>query len=350
MNRHDSIIEIKDIVCDSEFIEWDKLRNKTVLVSGATGLIGYTFVISLLYASHKRKLNIKLLALVRDIEKANKRFEGEDYSDDELVFIVGTVENLPVIKNKIDYIVHAASKTASMAFVKEPVETINTSVVGTTNMLNLAKEKSALGFVYLSSMEVYGYPQKGHKVVEADSCALKPQDVRNSYPISKVLSEALCKAYSEEYKVPAMVARLTQTFGPGVDYNDGRIFAEFGRCIVEKRDIILKTKGETERCYLHTADAVTAILTIMLNGVWGEAYNVANEETYCSIAEMASIVAMENGSIKVVILDKNNETNEYLNTLYMNLDTSKLKSLGWNTQFNGGVARMIESMVDSWDV
>ena len=345
----DPLLEIQKMVCNTEFIDWEKLRGKTILITGATGLIGYTIISSLAYTSKQRNLHLKILALVRDETRAKERFRNvyeleECLNGSELGLIIGSVESLPPIQGAIDYIIHGASKTASMSFIKEPVETIKTAVLGTINLLELAKDKKVSGFVYLSSMEVYGYPQKGHKVVETDIGTLPPQELRNSYPISKIQCESLCSSYASEYKLPIMVARLTQTFGPGVNYDDGRIFAYFGRCIVEKKDIVLKTMGETERSYLYTSDAVTAILTVLLNGVSGEAYNVADEKTYCSIADMADKIAKENG-IKIAFDVKDTQKqNGYLDTLYMDLNTDKIQHLGWFPRF-GGIEYMISQMI-----
>ena len=294
---YDQIQKDLEQIATSEFIPWKKLRQKRVLVTGATGLIGYATVTGLLYTSRKRGLNTKVLALVRDLERAQNRF-SEWIGQDDLSFLVGSVESLPAVEGNIDYIIHGASQTTSKAFVTLAVETIHTSVMGTDNLLKLAQEKHCRGFLYMSSMEVYGHPQKGHKVKESDAGAFDPLDLRNSYPIGKQLCENLCCAYSKEYGVPAKIIRLTQTFGAGVNYDDTRVFAEFGRCIKEKRDIVLKTKGETERSYLYIADAVTAVLTVLMKGEAGQAYNAADEGTYCSIAEMAQQVA-EMGGIKV---------------------------------------------------
>lgn len=316
-----------EYVCNAQFIPWDRLKDKTIFITGATGLIGYTLVSALLYANKKRDLNLSVLALVRDLERAKERFK-RFAGDNALKYVLGNVEQLPHIEQSVDYIVHGASQTASKAFVNQPVETILTAIKGTENLLELAKAKKVAGMAYLSSMEVYGYPEKGHKVTEDEIGNLSPLDVRNSYPISKVQCESLCCAYAKEYGIPVMSARLTQTFGPGVNYNDGRVFAEFARCVVEKRDIVLKTKGETERCYLYTADAATAILTILLKGEAGSAYNVANESTYCSIAEIAERVAAQ-GRIKVRYEVQPESKNGFPATLYMHLDTSLLQSIGW---------------------
>lgn len=312
-------------ICSAEYIPWELLRNKRVLVTGATGLIGYTFVNALIYANREKNLGLKITALVRDEDRARERFAEVR---DDVEWLVGSVENMPAPDGPVDYVIHGASQTASRGFVQKPVETIQTALKGTSNLLELAKEKRTSGFVYLSSMEVYGYPQKGHKVTEDEMGALSPLEIRSSYPISKQQCESLCCAYAAEYGVPARIVRLTQTFGPGVNYNDGRVFAEFGRCVREKREIVLKTKGETERSYLYTADAATAILTVMLKGQPGTAYNAANEETYCSIAEMARRVAAI-GGVQVKFDLQDEKKNGYLPPLYMDLDTSRLRALGW---------------------
>lgn len=326
----DNQIEKQDMESISavQFIPWENLREKTILVTGATGLIGSTLINGLLYANKKRNLGIEVLALVRDENRAKERFCEQLLNHPELHFIVGTVEALPQIDGDVDYIIHGASQTASKAFVEQPVETILTAFQGTLNLLDLARKKKSQGMVYLSSMEVYGHPVRGHKVTESDIGSMTPLDVRNSYPIGKQQCESLCCAYASEYRVPVMIARLTQTFGPGVNYNDNRVFAYFARCVKEKQDIVLKTKGETERSYLYTADAVTAILTILLKGEAGAAYNVADEETYCSIAEMAQKIADKNG-IGVRFDLQSEAANGYPATIYMDLDTSKLRALGW---------------------
>ena len=317
-----------DYITSAGFIDWQKLDNKAVFVTGATGLIGYTFVSALLYRNLTCNSNIKIIALVRNITKAKEKFASQLKHNLNLKFVVGDVENLPPIDEEIDFIIHGANPTASSYFVENPVETIKTAVWGTNNILNLAKEKNISGLVCLSSMEVYGYPKKGHKVKEEEIGALTPLDIRNSYPIAKMASESMTCAYASEYGVPTMICRLTQTFGPCVNYNDNRIFAYFGRCVNEKKNIVLKTNGKTERCYLYTTDAVTAILTIMLNGVPGHAYNAADEDTYCSIAEMAERVAADAG-IDVEYDIQDEVINGFPQTLYMNLDTTALKELGW---------------------
>lgn len=333
-SENEIFAEDMKMICESNFIPWDDLRGSTILVTGATGLIGHTLVNALLYADQARNLGLSVLALVRDEQRARQRFADSSINLSQLQFIEGTVEELPGIDCPVQYIIHGASQTSSKAFIQQPVETIYTALHGTENILKLAREKEIKGMVYLSSMEVYGHPQKGHKVNEDEIGMLSPLDLRNSYPISKLQCESLCNAYAGEYNIPVMTVRLTQTFGPGVNYNDERVFAEFGRCVREKRDIVLKTKGETERSYLYTADAATAILTVLLKGTPGQAYNAADEATYCSIAEMAAKVA-KMGDIRVQFDLKDNKESGFPDALYMDLDTIMLKKLGWNVSGGG---------------
>ncbi len=325
-------------ICDKELA---LLEGKTVLITGATGLIGFNLVSVLATC----KYHINILALIRNQNKAEIMYDGID--NKKVKYIVGDVTEVIEIKESVDFIIHAASQTASKAFVSNPVETILTSVNGTRNMLELAKKKSVSGFVYLSTMEVYGAPEKNEKITENHGTNLDTMMVRSSYPESKRMCETLCKAYQSEYHVPIKIVRLTQTFGPGVKYDDGRVFAEFARCVIEKKDIVLHTKGETERNYLYTADAVTGILKVLLRGIDGEAYNIANENTYCSIYEMAKMVAEKcgNSEIKVIVQEYNANNFGYAPILKMNLDTSKIRKLGWKPSV--GIIQMYENLIFS---
>ena len=130
--------------------------------------------------------------------------------------------------------------------------------------------------------------------------------------------------------------------------NDGRVFAEFARDAINKSDIELQTAGTSKRMYLYTADAVTAILTVLLSGKSGEAYNAANPGTYCSIVEMAQLVAHEiaHDSIKVhVPTIKLDADSKFPPPHHLNLDTSKIYKLGWRPSI--GLKEMYLRMIAS---
>lgn len=319
-------------IAQADYIPWEQLRGKTCLITGATGLIGYTLTSALLYAGWKKQLDLTVVALVRNVEKAKQKFAAQLSQDLPLQFVQGDVENLPPMDGPVDYVIHGASPTASKYFVEHPVETIHTAVIGTMNLVRLAKDKQCQGFVYLSSMEVYGSPQTDEKITESHSTNLDTMVARNSYPESKRLCESLCASYWAEYGLRAMSVRLTQTFGPGVDYNDNRVFGQFARSVIEGKGIVLLTKGETRRSYLYTADAVTAILTVLLKGQGGQAYNAANEDTYCSIYEMAKLFADDKVQVKIQCNEE--ETKQFAPVLRMNLSTEKIKAVRWKAIFN----------------
>lgn len=323
------------------FIDWESFRNTTVLVTGATGLIGLNLVRALSFASKAKALSVKILVLVRNTEAAKVLLPS-----DNITILPYELGSVPAISEKVDYIVHLASPTSSKYFMEKPVDTLLANIEGTKALLEWAKDHPVRKFIMVSTMEVYGFPEKGHKVTEAEVGGFLPQNSRNSYPVGKIATEALCYGYYAQYGIPTVVLRATQTFGPGVKYDDGRVFAQFMRCAMEKKDIVLRSLGLTERCYLYTADAVSAILLCLLKGDNGEAYTVANPETYCSIADMAKMVAQElaDGEISVQF-DVADDISKlgYAETLYMDLDVSKIGNLGWKPQY--GLMEMFTRMM-----
>lgn len=315
------------------------MYNSKILITGATGLVGSAIVKRLL-----KQGDSKVIALVRNAEKAEKVFSN--YKTDNLEIMISDICDLKPKAIGVDYIVHAASQTSSKAFVNNPVETINTAINGTTAILEFARINPVKSFVYLSSMEIYGSPVIDEKIYENHSTNLDTMSVRSCYPESKRMCENICASYFSEYDIPVKIVRLTQTFGAGVAYNDGRVFAEFARCAIEGRDIVLKTKGKTKRNYLYLEDAVDAVLTVLLKGENGNAYNAANEDTYCSIYEMAKLVAEKCSNKKIsVIIEENNDIAKfgYAPTLKMNLSTEKIRGLGWNAKV--GLSDMFKIMI-----
>lgn len=316
----------------NEPLPWDSLKDASVLVTGATGLIGMTTIKALLHADTVRGLHLQIYAIVRDPAKAERVF-GESASDPRLQFLKGTMEELPPIPAKTDYWIHGACPTASAFMTQHPVEVIRTSVDGTIHLLDEAAKRSVKGFVYLSSMEAFGEVRTETLLREEDLGSVDLTRTRSCYPESKRMCEMLIKSYAQEYGVPAMSIRLAQTFGPGVDYDDKRVFAMMTRNAIALEDIVLATKGTSRHPYLYTAQAVTAILTVLLSGEPGETYNAANPSTYCSIYEMGEMVAGEiaGGKIRVRI-DENGDPSKYPAPSYLNMDISKLEKLGWRSE------------------
>lgn len=323
-----------DKLASCEYIPWDELSGKTILVTGATGLIGYTAVSALLYYDRLYNAGIHVVALVRDVNKANVKFGRQLIEDSRLTFVRGSVECIPQIEGNIDYIIHGACPTASKFFAEHPVETIDSIVAGTKNIMELAREKTVLGVVFLSSMEVYGMITERRELSESDLGYIDIFSVRSGYPEGKRFAENMCVAYASEYGVPVTAVRLAQTFGPGVPSDDAHVFAYMARCALKGEDIRLNTDGSKENMFLYTADAVGAILLLLVKGERGTAYNAGNPETYCSVKEMGETVAQGLGNGKISVFTNCGSSTSDLTKLYppnsyLLMDIRKLKALGW---------------------
>lgn len=317
------------------FLKLNELNNSTILITGATGLIGYHITSYLIHRNIVHKSNIKILLLVRNMDKARRLFSPiiSEEDNSSITYIVGDIKAIPHIENKIDYIIHGASPTASKFFVDKPVETIKTAVIGTINILELAVSHHVKSCVYLSSMEIYGSPHTEKKLSEKVGTTIDTMQVRSSYPEAKRLCETLCKSYESEYGANIRVVRLAQTFGPVFDLSDQRVFMLIANSIINNNNIIFNTDGLSKRPYLYLSDAVSAILTILLLGKDGEAYNVGNKDTYCSIKKMAEI-AVNSQKSNIEIITKKEILSKYPSRHNLNLAMDKIESLGWKPTKN----------------
>jgi len=311
------------------------LTGAKVLVTGASGLIGRTLCERLL------QKGAHVVALVRNAERANDRLPRG------CSVVLGDMTVPIECESGIDYIVHGAGPTVSRDFIEHPVGVIDAIVGGARNILEFARKEAVKGLVFLSTMEVYGLTNS-EDVDESGYAALDTLLPRNCYPEAKRLAESLFVSAVKEYGVHARIARLTQTFGRGVEKDDTRVFAEFARAVRDQRDIVLKSDGSTARCYCSVDDAVDAICLLLERGQDGMAYNVANPETYCTIREMAELVAREfsNGRSRVLIKQASVETCGYLPSFKMKLNVERLKALGWAPRH--GLREMFAEIFYGW--
>lgn len=310
-------------------LPWEAFKGRSFVVTGATGLVGSLLVRALLYCDRVHGLGTKVYALVRSVEKAKQIF-GETNAPEYLV--------ADLAKDEIagdfacDYVIHAAAVTTSKLMVSDPVGTIRTAIDGTEKLLKLAVEKKAQAFVYISSMEVYGQPKTDGKTAEKDLGYIDISTVRSCYPEGKRMCECLCNAYAAQYGLNVKSARLAQTFGAGILPTENRVFAQFARSAVNGENIVLHTTGESEGNYVYTADAIRAILLLLVKGESGEAYNIANEQSHTTIRNMAELVAEQiaGGAIRVVLdIPQDASSLGYAPPVKMWLDASKMRALGW---------------------
>ena len=326
-------------------LPYEQLKGKSVFITGATGLIGYQLIKALLAIG-----DIQVIALIRNFSKVNAIYSDRD--KEKIKFVVGDIIKPVVINENIDYIFHCAAITTSKVMIEKPVETLKTAINGTDNILRLAKEKMAKSVVFISSMEMYGAFNNLKKEVTEDIIGyIDPLKVRSNYPESKRLCENMCIAYLHEFDVPVKIARLAQTFGAGILPWENRVFAQFANSVINKKDIVLHTKGLSEGNYCYTRDCITGLLTILLKGVNGEAYNIVNPESHTTISEMANMVAEKIADKEIKVIYDIPESNSfgYAADTKMKLNSNKLQALGWLPQIGLEEAyrRMIECMVQS---
>lgn len=331
MSNHE---QNKDVQQFAETFElWERLHDKIFLITGATGLIGSVMIRCLLELNRQRCLGIRIVAVVRNLDKARQMFEDVSGEIDFRQMELADIRQETIGKN-VDYIIHCAAPTSSKYFVEHAVETFDTIIEGTSVLLRYAKNSPVKSFVYLSSLEVYGSIYDDTVPVTEDVQGyLDPMSVRSSYPMAKRAAENLCCLYAHEYGVPVKVSRLTQTTGAGIAKDDNRVIAQFTRLAAEGKDIVLHTTGEAARPYCYTTDAISGILYILLNGVDGEAYNVANEDTYISARGMADYLKKYFNPNIAVQIDLNSNLG-YAPSSMLKLSVVKLRQLGWSPKID----------------
>lgn len=301
----------------------DDFKNKTFFITGGTGFIGSYLIHVLSKLNKDNNLGLKIIATARNKEKVSKMEINNDIN-----WVYSSLSDEYNIDSNIDYIIHSASPTDSKYFITHPVELINDTIAGINNTMKLAIEKNVKGYVFTSSLEVYGMCLEDRFLKENEYFSIDCNNVRNSYSEGKKILECLLSSYASEYNVPAKIVRLGQTFGPGITKEDNRVFAQFARAVTNNQDIVLATKGETRRSYCSIVDAVTGIFKALFNGEKGNSYNLASDNSYYSIYEMAELF-INNTNSKIVINEMND--NKYLGTLKFGLDTTKIKNIGFES-------------------
>lgn len=330
--------DINNFVFSFELSEF--LNGSKILVTGATGLIGSTLVRCLL-ALNK---GIQITCPIRNLKKAKAIYVDDVQSIRFIECDLVAYLNSLTEKDDFKYIVHCASPTVGRYMTEHPVETYMLAIDSTRAILEYARKKQT-DIVYVSSLEYYGQNFDDTLITEDMQGYVNNTDPRSSYPLGKRAAEYLCAAYAKQFDVNAKVARLTQTFGAGVSADDNRVFAQFARSVIEGTNIVMHTKGESAKPYCYTTDCISAILYILIRGEKGEAYNVANEETYISIKDMADFLCAHfNPQLKVVV--EEHPEMGYAPVTKLNLSAEKLKSLGWSPRY--GLYDMFDRLIKSF--
>ena len=273
-------------------LRWDLLDGKTVLVSGAAGMLPAAMVDALMAARvGPKNIDVRIVALVRSAERAKLRF-NHWLQDDGFSLLEQDVTRPVPAELKPQIIIHAASPASPKFYRADPVGTMLPNVVGTLNLLDLARVARTERILFFSSAEVYGqFSDPPPSIDETTYGSLDPNDNRTCYAEAKRMGEALCSAYALQYGVGAIIVRPFHTYGPGMKLDDGRVFADFVRDVVTGRQIVVNGGGKDQRSFCYLSDATEAFLQVLLRGVPGQAYNIGNPSGTISIADLASLLS-----------------------------------------------------------
>ncbi len=320
-----------------------KLYHKSVLITGATGLIGSFTADALLYLNKTKDAEIEIYLLARDEVRLKERF-ASSLNEKRLHFIVQDVEKPLELNIKIAYIIHAAGDGFPAAFRERPVETMTPALCGTYQLLQYARKSMVQKFLYVSSGEIYGKSSGAeHAFTEENGGYLDSMSVRSCYPMAKRCAETLCVSFGEQYHVPVVVARPSHIYGACTSIHDNRATVQFFNNAAVGKNIILNSAGKQMRSYTYVADCVSGIFTVLLNGTDKEAYNISNAASRATIAEFAFIMSEKAGVKCIFKKQDDNEKKEYTPIEYAVLDSAKLEALGWKGQYDicTGIERML---------
>lgn len=314
-------------------LDKEKLNGKSVLITGATGMIGSSVVELLFYMNKKYHAGIRIKLAGRNREKMQARFyqfeEGNDYE-----FLQYDAASEKSVKTTADYLIHGAGNANPAVYTREPVETMLANILGLNHLLKMAVDANSRRLLYISSSEVYGNKKEERPYQENDFGYLDILNQRASYPSAKRAAETLCIAYGQEYGLDTVIVRPGHIYGPTITDTDSRASAQFTRNAVNGEDIVMKSAGAQLRSYCYTLDCASAILSVLLRGKTGNAYNISNRNSIVSISEIAEAFAAVSGKNVVYEQPTDAEKKGYNLMLNSSLDASKLEKLGWSAVFS----------------
>jgi UDP-glucuronate decarboxylase len=330
-------------------LPWGDLEGRTVVVSGAGGLIAGCLVEALLYRNaHGGGAPTRVVGLERHLDRARERFAGYQGRAD-LQLVGGDICEPVGVDGPVDYVIHAASQASPKVYSTDPVGTLLANTHGTLNLLRLAQAKEAHGFLFVSAGEVYGQPLDPAAPLREDRFGtLDPTNVRSCYGEGKRAGESLCVSWHHQHGLRTVIPRLFHTYGPGMRLDDGRIFADFVADVLAGRDLVLRSDGSARRVFCYLADAVVGLLTVLLKGAAATAYNLANPAAELSILELAELlVRLFPEKHLAVVRQPRAASDPYMPSPYQRstADITRIRALGWEpkTEPAAGFLRTVRS-------
>lgn len=322
-------------MCEAE-LPWGELDGKTVLVTGATGMLA-SYVTWLLLQLHEREgIRVSVVALCRNRQKA-EQFFGSYVGEPYFHLLIQDVCEPVAYEGKVDYVFHLAGNASPYFINSDPVGIMRCNLVGTMNVLDWARVSGVAKVIFASTREVYGKNEEAELLEEQAYGTLDPLDDRSCYPESKRAAETLLRSYFLQYGIPYNIVRIAHSYGPTMRLeNDGRVMADLVGDVVAGRDIVLKSNGEAIRAFLYVTDAVLGMFTVLFRGKAGEAYNLANETEPVSIRELAQRLAASRNDKTIRVVVNEGDQKGYCAYRRTALDTTAIGHLGWKPRVSLG--------------
>jgi UDP-glucuronate decarboxylase len=293
--------DIKKITKNISHLE--VFEGKNVLITGGNGMIPSYLVYFFCYLNDNvLKKPVQLYIVVR--KKQNRRIEP--FSNKKYIHLsYQDICKSLSLSVPMHYIIHAASSAVPDVYLKDPIGTISTNILGLYNLFNLPG-KSLKSFLFFSTAELYGNPDKKNIPTKEDYIGTTNfRDLRSCYVESKRFGEVLCVNYFRNQKIPIKIIRPFHVYSPEVDISDKRIFAAFVHAVVNGDDIEINGDGTPTRSLCYITDAIIMILKVLMSSYDGEVFNIGNQKNEISIKNLAQLIARLSGKkIKVKILGK----------------------------------------------
>lgn len=346
-NYHNPIVQDDIKAMAVPTLPWDKFQYKTILVTGATGMLATYIIYLLIYLRKEKGISLQILALCRNKQKANDifhPFQAEAWFQILNQDVCDTIS----YNGNIDYIFHLAGNASPYFINNDPVGIIKSNLLGTLNILELALEKKSQKVLFTSTREIYGKNESMSFLKECDYGIVNPIENRACYPESKRAAETLIRSYYLQFHLSSSIVRIAHSYGPGMKLaNDGRVMADLLSDAIEGKNIVLKSTGTAERAFCYISDAVLASFYVLFLGENAQPYNVANETEPISIKDLASLILNINANNKLqIVYDIPSITSTaYCNYKRSGLDTTAIEKLGWMPQITlkEGITKTINS-------
>lgn len=280
-NHMNSIIEedCKNITAHSRL---SQLKNKKLLITGATGFLG-SYITSVISWANK---HADLGCTMDCVGLGTPHGIFSDLLPDRNISYIRKDLSKPFrIKKRYDYIIHAAGYAQPAKFLKNPFKTVAINVFATRELLELARRTKAR-FLFFSSAEIYGeIPQKKLPVKETYNGNCSTQTPRAIYAESKRLGETLCLAYRRDFGVDAKIIRISHVYGPCLSRSDTRVLSDFIQKALHENKIQLLDEGRAVKTYGYIADVMIMIFHVLLHAP-DYIYNIGGKDTL-SILDLA---------------------------------------------------------------